>query len=118
MFLQTLKEIADRLGDIHCVLLMGMDGLPVEKVIHDESFNVEALTAEFTTVVKVTGASAGEVEAGAVDEILILSEKMILLTKSITRDYFLLLVIPQDGNLGRARFELKKAKYTLEREFV
>jgi len=118
MFLQTLKEIADRLGHVHCVLLMGMDGLPVEKVIHDEAFNIEALTAEFTTVVKVTNASAGEVEAGFVEEILILSDKMILLTKSITSDYFLLLVLPADGNLGLARFELKKAKYMLEKEFV
>jgi len=118
MFLETLKEIANRLGDIHCVLLMGMDGLPVEQVIHDESFNTEALTAEFTTVVKVTNASIREVEAGAVEEILILSEKMILLTKTITSDYFLLLILPADGNLGRARFELKKAKYMLEKEFV
>ena len=118
MFLQTLREIADRLDDVHCVLLMGMDGLPVEKVVRDDAFNIEALTAEFTTVVKVTTASANEVQAGTVEEILILSDKMILLTKSITNDYFLLLVLPADGNLGRARFELKKAKYMLEKEFV
>jgi predicted regulator of Ras-like GTPase activity (Roadblock/LC7/MglB family) len=118
MFLETLQEIAYRLGDIHCILLMGMDGLPVEKVIRDEAFNTDALTAEFTTVVKVAGASAAEVDAGAVEEILILSGKMILLTKSITSDYFLLLVLPADGNLGRARFELKRAKYMLEKEFV
>jgi predicted regulator of Ras-like GTPase activity (Roadblock/LC7/MglB family) len=118
MFLQTLREIAERLEDVHCVLLMGMDGLPVEKVIRDDTYNIDALTAEFTTVVKVTTASAGEVQAGALEEILILSEKMILLTKSITNDYFLLLVLPAGGNLGRARFELKKAKYMLEKEFV
>ncbi len=118
MFLETLKDIADKLENVHCILLMGMDGLPIEKVICDETFNVEVLTAEFTTVIKVTNASTGEVEAGDLDEILILSDKMILLTKSITSEYFLLLVLPQDGNLGRARFELKKAKYILEKEFV
>jgi predicted regulator of Ras-like GTPase activity (Roadblock/LC7/MglB family) len=118
MFLETLKEIADRFQNVHAVFLMGMDGLPVEKIVRDDAFNIDALTAEFTTVLKVTNASAGEVNAGPVDEILVLSDKMILLTKSITVDYFLLLVLPADGNLGRARFELKKAKYMLEKEFV
>jgi predicted regulator of Ras-like GTPase activity (Roadblock/LC7/MglB family) len=118
MFLETLKEIADRFDNIYCVLLMGMDGLPVEKVIRDDSLNVEALTAEFTTVIKVTNASSAEIDAGQVDEVLILSNKIVLLTKNITSDYFLLLVLTADGNLGRARFELKKAKYALEKEFV
>jgi predicted regulator of Ras-like GTPase activity (Roadblock/LC7/MglB family) len=118
MFLETLKEITNRIGNARCVFLMGMDGMPVEKVIRDTSFNVDELTAEFTTVIKVTNASTAEVDAGTVDEILILSDKMILLTKSITSEYFLLLVLPSDGNLGRARFELKKAKYMLEKEFV
>ena len=118
MFLETLKNIADKFQNLHCIFLMGMDGMPVEKVIRDDAFNVDALTAEFTTVLKVTNASAGEVGAGTVDEILILSDRMILLTKSITSEYFLLLVLPPDGNMGRARFELKKAKYMLEKEFV
>jgi predicted regulator of Ras-like GTPase activity (Roadblock/LC7/MglB family) len=118
MFLETLREIADRFQSIHCIFLMGMDGLPVEKVVRDDTFNIDAVTAEFTTVLKVTTASTGEVNAGNVDEILILSDKMILLTKSITPEYFLLLVLPPDGNMGRARFELKKAKYVLEKEFV
>jgi predicted regulator of Ras-like GTPase activity (Roadblock/LC7/MglB family) len=118
MFLETLKSIADKFQNLHCIFLMGMDGMPVEKVVRDKSFNIDALTAEFTTVLKVTNASAGEVDAGTVDEILIISDKMILLTKSITSEYFLMLVLPADGNMGRARFELKKAKYMLEKEFV
>jgi predicted regulator of Ras-like GTPase activity (Roadblock/LC7/MglB family) len=118
MFLETLKDIADRFQNLHCVFLMGMDGLPVEKVVRDDSFNIDALTAEFTTVLKVTNASANEVNAGVLDEILVISDKMILITKSITPEYFLLLVLPVDGNMGRARFELKKAKYMLEKEFV
>jgi predicted regulator of Ras-like GTPase activity (Roadblock/LC7/MglB family) len=118
MFLETLKDIADRFQNIYCIFLMGMDGLPVEKIVRNHDFSIDALTAEFTTVLKITNSSAAEIEAGVVDEILVMSEKMILLTKSITSEYFLLLVLPPDGNMGRARFELKKAKYMLEKEFV
>ena len=118
MFLEALKDIADRFQNLYSIFLMGMDGMPVEKVVRNHDFNIDALTAEFTTVLKVTTSSATEVNAGNVDEILVMSDRMILLTKSITAEYFLMLVLPPDGNMGRARFELKKAKYLLEKEFV
>jgi predicted regulator of Ras-like GTPase activity (Roadblock/LC7/MglB family) len=118
MFAETLKEIAQKLEDIHCILLMGIDGLPIEKVILSEAMNVEAITAEFTTILRITQHTTNEVNAGNLEEVIILSSQFMLLTKSITPEYFILLVMPHDGNLGRARFELKKAKYVLEKEFV
>jgi predicted regulator of Ras-like GTPase activity (Roadblock/LC7/MglB family) len=118
MFKQTLKEIAERLQDIHCILLMGIDGLPIEKNVVTDQLNIEAVMAEFTTILRITQHTTNEVNSGTLDELIILTDQLILLTKSITSDYFILLVLPQDGNLGRARFELKKAKYLLEKEFV
>ncbi|HEY4491989.1 MAG TPA: hypothetical protein VJ521_13245 [Acidobacteriota bacterium] len=118
MFAETLREIASKMENVYCVLLMGMDGLPIERVIVDDSLNIELLTAEFTTVLRLTNHTAAEVNAGALDEIIIVSEKMTLLTKNITSDYLLLMILSQDCNIGKARFELKKAKYTLEKEFV
>ena len=118
LFAETLREIAENLENVYAVLLMGIDGLPIEKVVLNEAFNMEALTAEFTTIVRITAHTTAEIDAGNVEEVIILSDQMIFLTKTITPEYFLLLLMPQDGNLGRARFELKKAKYTLEKEFV
>lgn len=118
MFLETLKDIVNRLGDVECILLMGTDGLPIEKVIRNEALNIEMLTAEFTTVLRNTVQTANEVEAGALDEIVLLTDQMVLLLKAITPEYFLMMILPQGANLGRARFELKKARYVLEKEFV
>ena len=118
LFTDTLREVAENLENVYAVLLMGIDGLPIEKVILNEVFNMEALTAEFTTIVRITGHTTAEISAGNVEEVIILSDQMMLLTKTITPEYFLLVLLPQDGNLGRARFELKKAKYALEKEFV
>jgi hypothetical protein len=36
----------------------------------------------------------------------------------ITPEYFLLVLLKRDGNLGRARFELKRAKFALAKEFA
>ena len=118
MFLETLKDIVTRVEDVEGILLMGIDGLPIEKFVRNESLNVEALSAEFTAVLRGTSQAAHELEVGNIDEIIIVSDKMILLTKSITSEYFLMLILPEGANLGRARFELKKARYILEKEFV
>jgi hypothetical protein len=40
------------------------------------------------------------------------------LLSAVTPEYFLLLVMRPDGNYGRARHELSKAKYALRDELV
>src|SRR5688572_28401140 len=118
MFLQTLKEVSERLGEVEALLLMGTDGLPIEKIVRNPELNVELLLAEFTTIIRNTAQTALEVDAGSMDELLLLTDRMILVLKAITSEYFLLMILPEGANLGRARFELKKAKYALEKEFA
>ena len=118
MFAVTLKDIANKLDDLECIMLVGTDGLPIEKVVRKETLNVELLVAEFTTILRNTAQTATEVEAGALDELILLTERVIVLLKAITTEYFLMIILSEGANIGRARFELKKAKYILEKEFV
>lgn len=118
MFLETLRDITGRLGDVECVLLMGTDGLPIEKVIRNKDLNIELLLAEFTSIIRTTVQTATEVEAGALDELMLLTDTLVLLLKAITPEYYILMILPQGTNIGRARFELKKARYDLEKEFL
>ncbi|PWT92408.1 MAG: hypothetical protein C5B54_03565 [Acidobacteria bacterium] len=118
MFAETLRDMAARLEDVDGILLMGMDGLPIEKVVMNETLNIELLIAEFTTILRNTFQTAKEVEAGNLEEVLVLSDHMLLLMKAITPEYFIMMILPPGGNLGKARFELKKAKYVLEKEFI
>jgi predicted regulator of Ras-like GTPase activity (Roadblock/LC7/MglB family) len=118
MFAVTLKDIANKLDDLECVMLVGTDGLPIEKVVRKETLNVELLVAEFTTILRNTAQTASEVEAGPLDELILLTERVVVLIKAITAEYFLMIILSEGANIGRARFELKKAKYILEKEFV
>lgn len=118
MFLETLKDISNKLGDVECILVMGTDGLPIEKLVQNSDLNIELLLAEFTTILRNTTQTALEVDAGGLDEIVLMTDRMILLLKTITSEYVILLILRQGANLGRARFELKKARYVLEKEFV
>ena len=42
----------------------------------------------------------------------------VLLMRLLGRDYFVVLAIRPDGNLGRARFELRKAELQMAGEFA
>lgn len=117
MFAQTLKDITSRLTEVHCIFLMGMDGMPIDKVVVNNSLNIDMLTAEFTAVLRNTMQTSREVGAGSLDELMVLSNQLVLVMKAITPEYFLMMILPEDANIGRARFELKKAKYVLEKEF-
>lgn len=117
MFAQTLKDIVSRLSDVDCIFLMAMDGLPVEKVIRNASLSVDMITAEFTSILRTAMQTSREIGAGDLEELVVLSGQLLLVLRTITPEYYLMAVLPSDGNLGRARFELKKARYALEKEF-
>ena len=99
-------------------MLVGTDGLSIEKVIRKETLNIELLVAEFTTILRNTAQTAAEVKASGLDELILVTERVVVLLKAITTEYFLMIILGEGANIGRARFELKKAKYILEKEFV
>jgi hypothetical protein len=42
----------------------------------------------------------------------------VLIMRLLSRDYFVVLAMSPEGNLGRGRFELRKAELQLSKEFA
>lgn len=117
-FREILEQIMERTKEAYCVLLMGSDGIAIEKIIGNELSNLDILAAEYTNILKVTSDSLKEIETGRIKEIINITDNTIILLHSLTNDYFLFMALPGDSNFGRARFELKRAKYMLEKELL
>jgi len=45
-------------------------------------------------------------------------ESAVMVMRLLSRDYFVVLALSSQGNLGRARFELRKAELKLAKEFA
>lgn len=118
MFSELLDTIVTKVEGSLAAVVMGMDGIAIEKRSLDETINVETLAAEYTSAIRLSSSSAQEVGLGLLEEYILLTEDRIITIRMITSDYFLLLLLAREGNIGRARFELKKAKYLLAKEFV
>ena len=55
---------------------------------------------------------------GELHELVIATDRMSFLLRPITSEYFLLLALAPGGNVGRARYELRKAQMALMAEFA
>ncbi len=120
MFKEALQTILEKTDGAVGAVIMGTDGLPVEKFFSAEGneANLDVAAAEFTSLIRTAGRSAKELNLGEVRELVVSLESVTLLMRSLHRDYFVLLALRPDGNLGRGRYELRKAEMILAEEFA
>ena len=55
---------------------------------------------------------------GGLRELVVSLEGAMMVMRLLSRDYFVVLALSAQGNLGRARFELRKAELKLAKEFA
>jgi len=120
MFKDALEAILERTDGSIGALIMGTDGIAVEKVMNQEAddANLDVAAAEFTSLVRNAQRTGGDTGLGNLRELVVQLEGAVVIMRLFTRDYFLVLALKPDGNYGRGRFELRKAELQLAREFA
>lgn len=116
-FTQALRAVVGRVPETELVMIIGTDGIPIEKLTVRADPNMEAVAAEHTTLLRASLAAAADTGLGALQELAITTERMTTLLVAITPDYFLFASLAPGAMVGRARFALRLAGLALEREF-
>lgn len=116
-FAEVLKGVAGRVPETEVLMIIGTDGIPIEKLTVRPDPNMEAVAAEHTTLLRASLAAAADTGLGALQELAITTERMTTLLVAITPEYFLFASLAPGALLGRARFALRAAGLALEREF-
>ncbi len=119
-FKQNLATIIERIEGCAGAAILGIDGLMIEKQIEglDASLDIELIAIEFTNLLRRSMHTASDTELGNLREMVIATDRQTFLLRPITPEYFLLLALNPGGNVGRARFELRKTQLALESEFA
>ena len=117
MFRDVLNGLCSRIEGAAAASLIGLDGIAVEKV-SDGVVPLDVLGAEFGSFIKSIRHSNTELNTGDVLQFSLVTEKYITFMSEVTPEYYILLVLQPDGNYGRARFELSRAKYLLRDELI
>lgn len=116
MFLEQLSGISSRIEGAIALSLVDRDGIPVESVSASPELDLEAVAAELVSQVRSISTQQQELSVGAVEQFTVVAERMTFIVSAVADSYYLLLALAPSGSIGRARFELRRAKLKLEDE--
>ena len=111
----VLQEILDRIPEALGAAVVGLDGIPVEKLAARPSFNIDLASAEWVSLVKrAASALRGANPPGGPEEISVTSRSGLAILRAIGQDYFLCVVVGPECLQGRVRYEVWRAGLQLQ----
>ncbi len=113
-FTEILTDAANQIEGALVVGLAGIDGLGVETVVKEgNEFDTEAVEVEIAGLVSNISRTAQALSSGAIKEFYVETEKQSYLVHILDQDYFLVVILGTQANLGRARFEARRVSQKL-----
>src|SRR5215472_11108870 len=99
MFQENLKRmVAETEGGV-AGLLMGFDGISVDHYTAPEAgVDIQTVGMEFSFILTQVRKAAEILEVGGVQEVAIRSEKLTILIRVVSVDYFVALAVKPEGN--------------------
>jgi len=117
MFREVLERIVDSLKETYGIFVMDSDGLSVEKVVLGDEYTLETLAVECANYMKNAQVMLSNPQLGGADELFLSAQRIQILVKTLSPDYYLILFLKPGASVGQARYELSKAKLDLAKEF-
>jgi predicted regulator of Ras-like GTPase activity (Roadblock/LC7/MglB family) len=114
-FRDSIEKLLQKVeGGVACVL-MGFDGITVDSYTAPAvagspaaaAPDLQTMAMEFAHFIAQARRTLESVEAGALEEFTLRTDKMTLLVRLLTDQYFLACAILPTGNLGRARYLMR-----------
>src|SRR4029078_4031293 len=100
MFKEMLEDIIGRTEGRLGALIMGTDGIAVEKVLGDAGMdaNLDVAAAEFTSLVRGAQVAGNHRGLGGLRELVVSLESAVMVMRLLSRDYFVVLALSSQGN--------------------
>ena len=113
-FREVLAKLRNGVTDIQAVILVGPEGV-LDYVLDDASLNLETIAGEYATLLHIARSASEDSGSGNLVENIVVSEKSIMIARSVAAEHYLILLARSQDQLGRARYELKQAAWEIQR---
>ena len=117
-FKTILNEIVNNVDGAIGAGLVGTDGIVIDQVSTTGSFDISDVGAEYATIIKNAKKASENFGLGKTNEIMISTDKAMMIIMMVGHEYFINMALELDGNLGRGRLEVKRAIPKLEKELA
>ncbi len=119
MFDQAIQKVVEGVDGGLAGMLIDFEGIPVASYSkQDARFDIEAVGAEASVLVKSIQRASEMLEAGETREVSIRNDRMITLIRVLNETYIIALTLRPDGNLGKARYLLRVTAPKLAEELT
>jgi len=114
MFNEILQKIVAETGGGIGAVLMGYDGIAVDQFFSpEEEVDVQMVIVEYSNVLKEIRKTAEILSLGDMEEISIRTDRFIIVIRILNSEYFVALIIHQDGNFGKGRYLMTRESSNL-----
>lgn len=109
-----LEKLRKNLTGLQALILVGPDGV-LEQIIEDTTLDLETILGEYTTLLRIARSASEDSGSGDLVENIVVSERSIMISRSIAPEQYLILLSRSRDQIGRARYELKQAAWEIRR---
>src|ERR1043165_7986554 len=86
-------------------VVMGLDGIPVDTYIKlADRVDVNTVAMEFSFILSQVRKAGDSLAVGNLEELSVKAQRLLLVCRMISPQYFLALVMGPEGNFGKARY--------------
>ncbi|MDX1500933.1 MAG: hypothetical protein R3325_01130 [Thermoanaerobaculia bacterium] len=118
VFDERLQALEEAIGGVLGICLVARDGICVQVRKSAENLDLEALAAEVLTLVGRISDPEHDPSVGRVRGFSIAGDGLTLAVAAVTPTYYLLAALDDETRLGRARFELRRARLVFEPDLL
>lgn len=114
MFAETLKRVVDNVEGGIAAVIMGLDGIPVDTYIKQKDrVDVTTVAMEFSFILTQVRKAGDSLQVGNLEELSVKTQRLVLICRMVSAQYFVAVVIAPEGNLGKARYLARLSAPTL-----
>jgi predicted regulator of Ras-like GTPase activity (Roadblock/LC7/MglB family) len=110
VFAETLKKVVDNVDGGIAAVIMGLDGIPVESYVRmQDRVDVNTVGMEFSFILTQVRKAGDSLQVGGLEELAVKAQRLILICRMISPQYFVAIAMAPEGNFGKCRYLVRLA---------
>lgn len=123
-FRETLESICKQVDGALAASVMGYDGIAIDshevdpaKLAKPPEVSVQSAMVEYSSIFGQIRIAAAQLQAGEASEFSFRTDKVVAVGRSLGPEYFVVLALAPEANVGKARYTLRVNAGKISAEF-
>ena len=116
MFAEHIKRVVDNVSGGIGGLVMGLDGIAVDKYIAENKLDLSTIGIEFSYILGQAKRAGETLQIGNIDEFSVKAEQLTMVIRMLNEEYFLAVLLSADGNFGKCCYLMRSVAPSIIQE--